>query len=135
MGIKTVINLRGRSEKDTVTDAPGLDFEHIAVDPFSNLTADEVTRFLRIVRDKNRTPVFVHCHYGADRTGALVAAYRIMIQGWTKDEAIREMTRGGFGFHEAWENLVTFIRQMDVDALRQKAGLPPPADPGAPTTP
>ena len=68
MGIKTVINLRGRSEKDPVADVPGLAFEHIAVDPFSSLDADEVARFLRIVRDKNRTPVFVHCHYGADRT-------------------------------------------------------------------
>ncbi len=126
MGIKTVVNLRGRGDNDPVADTPGLDYEHIAVEPFSSLDADEVARFLRIVRDKARTPVFVHCHYGADRTGALVAAYRIAVQDWTKDEALREMTRGGFGYHEAWKNLLIFIRRMDVEALRQKAGLPAP---------
>ena len=44
-------------------------------------------------------PFFVHCQHGSDRTGVCIAAYRIVVQGWTKQDAIREMTGGNYGFH------------------------------------
>jgi len=84
----------------------------------------ELVRFLKIVSDKERQPVFVHCQYGSDRTGTMCATYRIAVQGWTKEEAIAEMTKGGFGFHGVWENLVEYIRKVDVEKIRKKAGLP-----------
>ena len=56
----------------------------------------------------------------------MCAIYRIAVQGWTKDEAIREMTEGGYGFHEVWENLIDFIQALDVDAVRAKAGIKSP---------
>ena len=56
----------------------------------------------------------------------LVALYRIALQGWTKEAAIREMTQGGFGYHEIWINLPPWIRDMDITALRRKAGIPMP---------
>lgn len=37
--------------------------------------------------------------HGSDRTGTMCALYRIAVQGWSKEDAIREMTAGGFGFH------------------------------------
>jgi len=37
------------------------------------------------------------------------------------------MTRGGFGFHSIWSDIVTFVRDLDVEAVRRKAGLPAPA--------
>ena len=45
--------------------------------------------------------------------------YRIIVQGWTKEEAIREMMEGGFGFHEIWDNLPAWIDQLDVESLKK----------------
>ncbi len=47
----------------------------------------------------------VHCQRGADRAGTMCVLYCVAVQGWTKEEAIREMTEGGFGFYEIWKNL------------------------------
>jgi protein tyrosine/serine phosphatase len=82
---------------------------------------DQVIHFLQIVTDKNRTPVFVHCMRGADRTGTMCAIYRIAVQGWSRPEAIEEMTKGGFGFYEGWQNLVDYILNLDIDQIKAHA--------------
>ena len=87
---------------------------------------EEVVDFLRVVTAKERQPVFVHCLHGADRTGMMMAIYRMVVQGWSKDEAIEEMTQGGYGFHSIWTNLVDYVRRVEVERLRAKAGLPKP---------
>ena len=79
--------------------------------------------FLQIATNKKRTPVLVHCLHGADRTGTMCAVYRIAVQGWTKDEAIREMTEGGFNFHSVFDNLPEWIRELDIESIRRDAGI------------
>jgi hypothetical protein len=46
-----------------------------------------------------------------------------VVQGWTKEDALREMRDGGFGFHEVWQNLPGWIDQLDLEAVRKEAGL------------
>ena len=82
-----------------------------------------IEAFLKIVSDKKNAPVFVHCQYGADRTGTMCAIYRIVILGWPKEEAIREMKEGGFGYHPIWKKLLKYIRALDVDRIKKEAGL------------
>jgi len=119
MGIKTVINLRSfHSDQDALGDT-GLGYERIAMTSLY-LEEKDIIRFLQIVADPDRTPVFVHCQHGADRTGLLCAIYRIVICDWTKQEAIQEMTEGGFGFHGFWTNLVKFIKDLDIYSLKRK---------------
>ncbi len=77
----------------------------------------EAVRFLQIVTDSKRTPVLVHCQYGADRTGAMCALNRIAVQNWTKEEAIGEMTQGGFGFHKVWKNLSKWIQEIGSQSM------------------
>ncbi len=121
-GIKTVVNLRALlSDSDELKDA-NIGFEHISVKPWHPEDEDMV-QFLKIVTDKNRTPVFVHCQYGSDRTGTMCAIYRIAVQGWTKDEAIEEMTKGDLGFHAIWGNLVDYIRDLDIEKIKRRAGI------------
>jgi protein tyrosine/serine phosphatase len=121
-GIKTVVNLRAfHSDSDELKDA-NISSEHISVKPW-HPEDEDVVRFLKIVTDKSRTPVFVHCQYGSDRTGTMCAIYRITVQGWYKDEAIEEMTKGNFGFHEIWANLVDYIRELDIEKIKQQAGI------------
>jgi hypothetical protein len=50
----------------------------------------------------------------------MCAIYRIVVQKWTKQEAIREMTEGGFGFHEVWSNLPAWIDELDVEIFKKE---------------
>ncbi len=128
LGIKTVVNLRlMHSDRDEMKDAglaAGKDFKyvHIKMEAW-DADEDELVIFLRLFGDAANQPVFVHCKHGADRTGTAVAMYRIICQGWTKEDAIDEMRTGGFNFHEVWKGLPKFLREMDVEKLRKDAGL------------
>jgi protein tyrosine phosphatase (PTP) superfamily phosphohydrolase (DUF442 family) len=122
LGVKTVVNLRFLLSDRSKLKGTTLGYEHINVVTFHPETGD-VVRFLRIVTDPSRTPVFVHCQRGADRTGMMCAVYRIAVQGWSKDEAIEEMTKGGFGHNPIWKNLVTFIRKLDIEQIKRAAGI------------
>ncbi len=116
-GIKTVVNLRSfHSDQDELKGADLL-YEHITMKAW-HPEHKEVIRFLQIVTDPDAGPVFVHCQHGADRTGTLCAIYRIVEQGWTQEEAIQEMIEGGFGFHGIWQNLIDYINQLDIEAIR-----------------
>ncbi len=122
LGIKTIVNLRSfHSDRGEIGDT-GLSYEHIYMKTW-HAEDKEVVRFLKIVTDPNRTPAFVHCQRGADRTGTMCAIYRVAVQGWSKDEAIKEMTKGGFGFYSGWKNLINHIRELDIEEIKSKAGL------------
>ena len=82
-----------------------------------------MVRFLRVVTDPPRQPLFVHCHHGADRTGLMTAVYRVVVQSWSKDEAIREMTEGGYGYHPLWTGLPAYVRRTDLARLARAAAI------------
>lgn len=123
MGIKTVINLRTFSSDRKACGKSGLDYEKIAMQAWRHNDSD-VEAFLRMAIDPERAPIFVHCLHGADRTGMVVAAYRVVVQGWPKEEALREMTLGEYGFHEQFGNLLEYVDNLDVEEMRQRIGLP-----------
>ena len=56
------------------------------------LLDDHVAHFLAVVDDQPK-PVYVHCRSGQNRTGVMVAAYRVIVEGVSADEAIEEMRR------------------------------------------
>jgi len=119
--IRTVIALRvsDGGDGDVFGKSDAVRYEWLKFSPFHPVDAD-VIKFLRIVTDKASQPVLVHCAQGADRTGMMVAIYRIVVQGWSKEDALREMTQGGYGFHSIWHDLVAYIEHLDVDALKAK---------------
>jgi tyrosine-protein phosphatase SIW14 len=119
LGVRTIIGLRSKhTDKDLLGDSK-IVFEHIPMTP-QNPKEKDVVRFLRIVTDKKRQPAFVHCQHGADRTGAMCAAYRVVVEGWTKQAAIEEMTKGGYEFHAVWVNLPKFIKNLDVEKIKKE---------------
>lgn len=134
LGVKTVLSLRAfHSDRDEL-DGTGLRSERIWFKTW-HAEDEDVVRFLRLVTDPANQPVFVHCQHGADRTGTMVAVYRIVVQGWSKERAIEELRQGGFGFHEMWSNLVAYLEALDVDALRRQAGIAAPTPTAAEATP
>ena len=122
MGIETVVNLRSfHSDRDEIGET-GLAYEHIYMKAW-HPEEEEIVRLLQIATNPKRTPVLVHCLHGADRTGTMSAIYRIAVQGWKKDEAIKEMTEGGFGFHGVFKNLVSWIDGLDIEKIKNEAGI------------
>ena len=117
MGIKTVVNLRSaHSDRDEIR---GLDFYYASIPCRAwDIEEADLLKFLRIVREPKYQPVFVHCQYGSDRTGTMVAAYRVVVQRWNADNALAELPK--YGFHEIWWELRHFVRGLDSKTVRAK---------------
>lgn len=121
MGVTTIINLRSfHSDRDEI-GSTGLAYEHIYMKAW-HPEEKEVVRFLQIVTDPRRLPALVHCQHGSDRTGTMIALYRIVVEGWTKQQAIQEMVEGDYGFHAVWVNLPAWIESLDMDSIRRQIG-------------
>lgn len=122
LGIETIVNLRSfHSDRDEIGDL-GFAYEHIYMKAW-HPEIKEVVRFLQIVTNPRRLPVLVHCQHGADRTGTMVALYRVAVQGWLKENAIKEMSEGGYGFHGIWQNLINWINDLDIGKIKRRAGI------------
>jgi tyrosine-protein phosphatase SIW14 len=116
-GIKTVIHLRDRKLKNYKGKLKRF---FIPFNPYQ--PRDKVViEFLKVIGNQAHHPVFVHCFHGADRTGMLCAIYRIVIQKWDKEKAIEEMKK--YGFHFWHKSLIDYIRKMDIESIKQQAGL------------
>ncbi len=121
LGIKTIIDLRWFHSERSETKDCGLKYEHINMIVLYPEESQAV-KFLKIVSDKTRAPFLIHCQHGADRTGVMCAIYRIAVQGWTKEKALKEMVDGGFGFHGIWAHLAQWIKNLDIDKIKEEAG-------------
>ena len=128
LGVKTVINLRDDDERARAEEgdakAAGLRYFNVPFSGFRRPDDAEVERVLALIEDPANQPVFVHCKKGADRTGTIIALYRIRRDGWTADEAIREAKSCGLSWIQ--------FRMKDyvADAYRrqqQDRGAPAPA--------
>lgn len=106
-GVRTVIDLRNDSVgwESSYVLGLGMDYINIAINPYT-ATPEQlnaaVEQFLRIMNDPRNQPVFIHCEHGSDRTGMMLAIYRIQ-QGWSFEQAYQEMRFMGFNVN--FENL------------------------------
>lgn len=121
MGIKTVVDLRGKIHQDSL-EGTGLRGLHI---PSSASHPDEreIVEFLRLFRQPANLPVFVHDELGGARTGCYVAAYRMVEQGWTARDAEVELRY--FQFDPFWKDIPAFLDRLDVAQVRHELDEPP----------
>jgi uncharacterized protein (TIGR01244 family) len=102
LGIKTIVNLR-REDDHTLPEAAaaralGLRYFHVPMRDMSRPTDEQVSRALAIINSPENQPVFVHCRRGADRTGVVIACYRIAHDGWTRKDATKEAKHYGMSW-------------------------------------
>lgn len=119
LGVKSILSLRYYSSNPPELKKAG--FELLA-EPMKagKLTVDDLVAALRQFRQAPK-PMMVHCWHGSDRTGSVVAAYRIVFQNWTPAAALDELRHGGFGYHERWfPNIVTLFETLDAAELRRR---------------
>jgi len=120
LGIRTVVSLRAFHTDRWLLRGSGIDAVRVPTLTWA-IDDDEVVRALRaIVRAEPRGPVLLHCQHGADRTGLVSAMYRMVVQGWSKAQAVDEMLHGGYGYHSIWKNIPVYLQQVDVDSIRAK---------------
>lgn len=102
IGIKTIINLRDDDEraKDEAVEAQaeGLRYFNIPFARFERPSDKEIDDVMKLIYSPDNQPIFIHCKRGADRTGIVVAIYRIEHDGWTSEQAKAEANRYGLGF-------------------------------------
>lgn len=99
-------------------------FEYISI-PLSyfNFPSDaEVEKFFSIVNSPTRRPVFVHCKHGSDRTGMMIAFYRMTNDGWSVEEAYAEMESLGFHKMFVYHYKFAVFRYARRLALKQSNG-------------
>jgi len=104
LGIKSVINLRGeddlsrQEQKDA--EAAGLKYFGVSMPGLSAPSDEQVARVLALMDEPANQPVFLHCKRGSDRTGTMVAVYRISREGWNAERATAEAQKHGLSWME-----------------------------------
>ncbi len=120
-GIGEVLDLR-LYHQDVPSANMGLTLHNVPLFA-SALDAEKVVQALNVITHAEQ-PILVHCLHGADRTGVVVAMYRVVCQNWTKAQAITEMQQGDFGYHSVFGNIPDFIQNADIGAIRAQVQSP-----------
>lgn len=121
LGIKEILNLR---EYHTDDEAEESKFSvHRLPMAAGSVTEEQLLAALTEIKNR-KAPLLIHCWHGSDRTGATVAAYRVVFQNWTKAQAIDEMLNGGYGYHSSiYPNLLTLIENLNVEKIKKQLQL------------
>ena len=123
LGINTVINLRGASAQTRAEEAEaralGLNYFNIALPNWGRPQDARVRRILEIIAAPENGRVFIHCRSGVDRTGLIVAMYRMTNEGWNTNDALAEADRDGMRRTQFW------MRDYAEDYGARKAKLGP----------
>jgi protein tyrosine phosphatase (PTP) superfamily phosphohydrolase (DUF442 family) len=99
-GVAIVVDLRNsgpKSPEKSAVESLGMRYVPIPTSAYLGPSDNQVAKFLQLRRDNPKEKIFVHCYFGDDRTGVMIAAYRIAEQHWTADQAYNEMRF--FHFH------------------------------------
>jgi protein tyrosine/serine phosphatase len=101
--VKTILDLREYDSRSTAekkaVEAAGMRYVNIPLQGTNVPANADVTEALALLNDANAGPVFVHCRRGADRTGTIIAAYRITHDKWASEKALREAKDLGMAWY------------------------------------
>ncbi len=125
LGIKTIIDLResgGRSlAEEKVVRAAGMEYVAVPMKGMETPSTEKVARVLALLEDTSAGPVFVHCKRGADRTGAVLACYRINHDHWNNDRALSEAKSLGMSIFQF--AIQRYIRAFQPQMVNIGAGV------------
>lgn len=115
--IGTVINFLNEPD-DTWLKTPGVVQVQLPYRTNHVDDADVLTALRAIQSAQARGPVLMHCKHGSDRTGLMSAMYRVVVEGWSKEDALKEMTQGGFGESSHHKDGAAYLMKADIPKLR-----------------
>jgi tyrosine-protein phosphatase SIW14 len=116
LGITTIVDLRGEDRERVSWERKqaeflGMRFVNIPISGWSPPTDEQVLQFLSLLRDNPGQKIFLHCRFGDDRTGVFTAVYRMAIEKWPAEQAMKEMYF--FGFNGFWHpSMKSFVHDF-----------------------
>jgi protein tyrosine/serine phosphatase len=111
-GGKTVVNLRSGWDERQLVSRAGLTPYWFELEAGSPPTVEEIERIVGIIAEPANQPVLVHCRLGQDRTGLIIASYRIIRERWTFDRAYGELKDYAFGGVEVHRGIVRRLKEV-----------------------
>lgn len=119
LGLRSVLNLRNHHSDDDEAKNTSLNLYRVRMKA-GKLNNQKMIEALRIINSAPK-PLLIHCLHGSDRTGAVVAMYRIVYEDWDKEIAIQELMQAEYG-HHAWiySNIPEYIRNADIEYIKKE---------------
>ncbi len=118
--IHTILNLEDDGEaipkESEAAEQLGMVMINIPMSGISRPKAADLLKAVKIIEDQDSHPIYVHCLHGRDRTGFVIAAYKIIHNGWTVEKAYQEALDKG---HDKWFHDLIFGWK---ESLRSIAG-------------
>lgn len=115
--ITTVINFLPEGD-DSWLKTPGVKQVQLPYRTNHVDDADVLAALRAIQTAQAQGPVLMHCKHGVDRTGLMAAMYRVVVQDWSKEDALKEMTQGGFGENSHFKDGAKYMMKADIPKLR-----------------
>jgi protein tyrosine/serine phosphatase len=125
LGVKVVLDLREHDQRaakeERLVTAAGMRYVNVPMTGMTPPTPAETNAVLALMEDPAAGPVFVHCKRGADRTGAVIAAYRIDHENWDNDQAQKEANADGM--RRTQLNRRNYIRTFQARTIAASADV------------
>lgn len=119
--IDVIINLRARHKDPKIVQDPSIEYVHLPIHTWQ-INREDLLQVMRTIQQakQKQQKVLIHCYHGSDRTGASVAMYRIIFQGWSIEAAKQEMKHGGYGYHSIWKNIDQLLNVENVRWIQEQ---------------
>ena len=118
IGIKTILNLRKYHSDEKKAVNTDIKLESIKMDA-GKISDEEVITALQVLKYSEK-PILIHCWHGSDRTGVIVAMYRIIFENYTREDAIKELRDEKYGYHEGvFPNVVKYIKNVNIEKIKE----------------
>jgi protein tyrosine/serine phosphatase len=119
MGIKSVLDLRGgwihKPRERKWVEAAGMQYFSVRLSGIFPPKKMQIARILALLQDPAQGPYYVHCRRGYDRSGMVIASYRIAHDHWTNEQAMEEAR--SFGLNRFELLMKRYIRTFDPSKL------------------
>jgi tyrosine-protein phosphatase SIW14 len=113
LGIKSIINLRQANDvwpaEAAAARASGITYNSMPLKGVGRPTHSQVATLLALIENLP-APVFVHCAHGCDRTGTIIACYRIRSDHWPHAAALEEARK--YGLSRLERGMIDYVRDF-----------------------
>jgi tyrosine-protein phosphatase SIW14 len=111
LGVSMILDLRqdgpGRDHEQQLAQQLGMRYTHLPLRSVGAPTPAEIEQALSLLLQQTSAKIYVHCMRGKDRTGTVIACYRIQHDGWDNRRALNEAK--GFGMSSLEWAMQSFI--------------------------
>ncbi len=134
LGVKTIIDLRGGGDhtawEKSAVEAFGMHYVHVPLRGMSAPSDEDIAKVLALLDSpaaSSNWPVFVHCKRGKDRTGTVIACYRIEHDHWKNEKALEEAKLHGMSWIE--RAMMGYVLRYQPPAAATASSQPPSPPP------